>query len=223
MYIFDLDGTLIDSNHLWADLDREFLARRGLVPTQEYNDFVVHSIFPIAARFTRDYYHLQDSPEEIMDEWRSMAYDFYARTAPLKPGAREYLLRCRQAGGELALFTASEPDLCRAALEHHRLTPLFHHIVFAQELGVEKRDPQAFPLLGKFLKVPPEQCILFDDSPTACSAAREAGLTVIGVQDSFYAKDEARLCAVCHRFVTGFDQLLDELFPPQVPGQTACW
>lgn len=223
MYIFDLDGTLIDSNHLWADVDLKFLSRRGLTLTKEYNDFVIHSIFPIAAQFTKDYYRLPESPDEIMEEWRAEAYDFYAHTAPLKPGAKDFLLRCRQSGSELALFTASEPELCRAALARHGLEPLFHHIVFAQNLGVEKRDPQAFPLLGKFLKVPPERCVLFDDSPTACRSARDAGLTVIGVYDSFFEDEVTGLRNVCHRFISGFNQLLEEPFPPQVPGRTACW
>ncbi len=221
MYIFDLDGTLLDSNQIWMDIDLAFLSRRGLTLTQEYNDFVIHSIFPIAAQFTRDYYHLPDSPEQIMDEWRSMAYTAYSSTIPLKAGAKAYLSRCFQSGGQTALFTASEPVLCRAALERHGLTSLFHHIVFAQELGVEKRAPTAFPLLGKHLGVPLSDCILFDDSPEACARAREAGLTVIGVYDEFFAGAEQAVRAACHRYITGFDQLLAEPFPLQVPGKTA--
>ena len=54
MYIFDLDGTITDTNGLWVEVDNEFLARRGLRPTPEYTDTVARSIYPIAARFTRD-------------------------------------------------------------------------------------------------------------------------------------------------------------------------
>ena len=48
LYIFDLDGTLIDSNGLWMEVDVEFLARRGLAPTAEYEAVVARSIFPVA-------------------------------------------------------------------------------------------------------------------------------------------------------------------------------
>ena len=65
MIIFDLDGTLIDSNHVWIDVDVQFLSRRGKQITPEYTEFVAHAIFPTAARFTKDYYQLDDSLEEI--------------------------------------------------------------------------------------------------------------------------------------------------------------
>ena len=62
MYLFDFDGTLVDSNGVWVEIDNGFLARRGLTPTREYSDTVGHSIFPIAAQFTKDYYHLDMTP-----------------------------------------------------------------------------------------------------------------------------------------------------------------
>lgn len=223
MYLFDFDGTLVDSNFVWADIDRDFLARRGLAPTAEYTDFVAHSIFPAAARFTREYYQLPDSPEEIMAEWMSMARRAYGATIPLKPGAREYLLRCRDEGAELTLFTSSQPELCRLCLNRHGLTALFRHVVFAQELGVEKRDPRCFPLLGEHLGTPLSRCILFDDSPAACRSAMAAGLTVVGVRDGFFLPEEDQVRAASHRYITGFDQLLAEPFPPPVPGRTADW
>ena len=47
MYLFDMDGTLIDSNGVWKDVDREFLARRGLPYTRAYYEGVAHTIFPL--------------------------------------------------------------------------------------------------------------------------------------------------------------------------------
>ena len=47
MLIFDMDGTLIDSNDVWKDVDREFLARRGLPYTKAYYEGVAHTIFPL--------------------------------------------------------------------------------------------------------------------------------------------------------------------------------
>ena len=75
MYLFDFDGTLVDSNGVWVEIDNGFLARRGLTPTREYSDTVGHSIFPIAAQFTKDYYCLDMTPEAIMAEWLDMARD----------------------------------------------------------------------------------------------------------------------------------------------------
>ena len=66
MLLFDMDGTLIDSNGIWKDVDTEFLARRGLPYTHAYYEGVAHTIFPLAAKFTKEFCHLPESEEEIM-------------------------------------------------------------------------------------------------------------------------------------------------------------
>ena len=73
MYLFDMDGTLIDSNSVWKDVDGEFLARRGLPYTKAYYEGVAHTIFPLAAKFTKEFCHLPESEEAIMAEWMDLA------------------------------------------------------------------------------------------------------------------------------------------------------
>ena len=209
MYIFDLDGTITDSNGLWVEVDREFLARRGLTMTREYEDVVGRSIFPVAARFTREYYRLSDSPEAIMAEWEALAVHHYRDLVPLKPGARALLDQCRREGREMALFTACRPTLCRLALGRFQLAGYFRHVVYAEDLGVEKHDPRCFARLSQILGVPPADCVLFDDNPSNCAAARAAGMEVVGVYDIFYSHRQEELKGACHRYVHSLTQLLE--------------
>ena len=88
MYLFDLDGTLIDSNGIWAEVDRTFLARRGYPYTKEYYEGVAHTIFPLAAVFTKEYCHLSESTDEIMAEWMELAKDNYAHVASVWRSSR---------------------------------------------------------------------------------------------------------------------------------------
>ena len=208
MDLFDFDGTLVDSNGVWVDVDNGFLARRGLTPTREYSDAVGHSIFPIAAQYTKDYYHLDMSPEEIMSEWLDMARDAYAHQVPLKPGAGEFLARRAVEGADMALVTACVPELCRAALARHGLERYFSAVVYVQELGVEKRDPRAFALTLERLGVRAMDCTLYEDSPGACRAARDTGIAVVGVYDPFYAMYEAEMRQLCRRYIRSFTELL---------------
>ena len=210
MLLFDLDGTLIDSNGVWVEVDNAFLTRRGLRPTPEYIHKVGHSIFPVAAQFTREYYHLSDTPEAIMAEWMSLAREAYTHRVPLKPGAGAFLRRCQSSGEGMALVTACVPELCAAVLARHGLEHTFSPILFAQELGLEKRDPRYFQTVLKRLDAAPEDCTLFEDSPGACRTAREAGIRVVGVYDPFYEDFQEEIRACAHRYIRSFQELLGE-------------
>ena len=107
LYLFDMDGTLIDSNGIWKDVDSAFLARRGLPYTKEYYEGVAHTIFPLAAKFTKEFCHLPESEEEIMAEWMDLAQGLYANV-PVKPGVRDYLRQCRDRGIRMAVVTVKE-------------------------------------------------------------------------------------------------------------------
>lgn len=186
MIFFDLDGTLIDSNGVWLQVDHTFLGRRGLEITPEYTYTVGHSIFPVAAQFTREYYHLEDAPEDIMAEWRALAYGAYAHTIPLKPGARALLDKLASEGREMALLTAGLPELAKAAVSRHALEPYFQGLFFAQDVGLEKKDPQVYRIAARQFGVSPADCVLVEDAPHNCSAARAAGFRVVGIYDDFY-------------------------------------
>ena len=194
---------------MWLEVDRKFLSRRGLAHTQEYQRVVERSIYPIAARFTKEYYRLGESPEEIMAEWDGLAGQFYREQAELKPGAREFIEQeAGIRGRTLAVFTACRPALCGAVLDRFGLRPKFCHVVYAEEIGLEKRDPRCFVKLSERLGAPPEECVLFDDSPDNCATAVRAGMEAVGVYDAYYAARQDELKAVCSRYIRSFQELV---------------
>ena len=208
MYVFDLDGTITDSNGLWLEVDHRFLSRRGLEPTEAYLEAVARSIFPVAAEFTKAHYGLEDSPEDIMAEWESLAAYQYTHEVELKPGVLAYLEQCRREGIPMAVFTACRRALCCGALGRFGLLDWFDHIVFADEIGLEKHDPRCFARLSELLGVPPEDCVFFDDSHSNCAAAMAAGMETVGVYDRFYEHRQEELKASCHRYIRSFEELL---------------
>ena len=140
MYFFDLDGTLIDSNGIWKDVDREFLARRNMPYTHEYYEGVAHTALPMAAVFTKEYCKLEESCEEIIAEWMEMSRDMYAHV-PLKPGVRAYLDQCRAEGHRMAIITSSVPEHCYTALKKLDIEEYFETVTFAQQAGRHKKHP----------------------------------------------------------------------------------
>ena len=65
------------------------------------------------------------------------------------------------------------------------------------ELGLEKREPALYLRAAELCGEAPQNCILFDDSPVYCAAAREAGWQVRGVYDPIFAHRAAELAELC--------------------------
>ena len=208
MLIFDLDGTLIDSNGVWVEVDKTFLERRGAPYTREYYEGVAHTILSNCAIFTKEYLHLEESCEEIIAEWMELAADKYGTQVPLQPHVKEYLVKCRDAGHRMAVFTACVPEHCRAAMARHGLEPYFERVIYAQELGVDKKSPAIFRKVAESLGVRPRECVLFDDSLSACKAAKAAGMTVVGVHDGWFSDTSVDMREVCDQYIKEFGELL---------------
>ena len=208
MQIFDMDGTLIDSNGIWKDVDTAFLVKRGLSYTKEYYEGVAHTIFPLAAKFTKEFCRLPESEEAIMAEWMDMAGDLYGTSVPVKPGVRAYLDKLRAAGERLIVVTSAVPVHCRTALTHLGLMPYFERIIFAHDLQLEKKDPQLWCLTAELMGVAPTGCTLYDDSVEACRGAKAAGMHAVGVYDPYFAGTEPEMQAVCDRYIRSFEELI---------------
>lgn len=208
MQIFDMDGTLIDSNGIWKDVDTAFLAKRGLPYTKEYYEGVAHTIFPLAAKFTKTFCGLPESEEAIMAEWMDMAGDLYGTSVPVKPGVRAYLEKLRASGERMIVVTSAVPVHCRTALTHLGLMPYFERIIFAHDLQLEKKDPQLWRLTAEMMGVAPADCTLYDDSVEACRGARAAGMRTVGVYDPYFAATEPEMRAVCDRYIRSFEELI---------------
>lgn len=207
LLLLDMDGTLIDSNGIWKDVDIRFLERRGMEYSKAYYEGVAHTIFPLAAKFTKEFCSLEESCEEIMQEWMELAKGLYS-TVSIKPGVREFLQQCRTEGKRMALVTSSVPEHCHTAMQHLGLIDYFESITFAQELGLEKKDPAIWLTVAERHGVAPENCTVFDDSLSACKGAKAAGMHVVGVYDSFFAADEEAMCSFCDEYIRNFEELL---------------
>ena len=207
MFLFDMDGTLTDSNGVWKTVDREFLARRGLPYTHAYYEGVAHTILPLAAKFTKEFCHLSESCEDICAEWLELAKDAYAHV-PVKPGVRAYLKQCRAEGRRMAVVTSSVPEHCHTALEALGLEKYFERITFAHELGLQKSGPEIWLAAAGAAGVRPEDCTVFDDSLAACRGARAAKMRVVGVHDSLFSQDEAEMRGYCDVYIKSFEELL---------------
>ena len=188
-YIFDLDGTLLDSMGVWADVDIAFLKKRGIDVPEDYADEITSMGFKEVALYTIDRFKLSDSVDDLLKEWVDLAKDAYSNTVMMKPNSKEYLKKLRESGAKLAIATSSMPVLYEIALRKHDIYDWFDIICNSGEIGSGKSQPDIFMYISDKLNIPPQDCVVFEDILIAIKSAKSIGMTVYGVFDEASKSD----------------------------------
>lgn len=182
-YIFDLDGTLLDSMGVWEQIDVDFLTGRGFDVPTDYANAICSRSFREAAEYTIERFRLPDSAEDLQREWNDMAIYAYGHTVPLKPYAREYLSALKERGAKLGIATSLPAALYHPALQNNGIASIFEVICSTEEIPYGKTRPDIFCLAARRLRVEPSDCIVFEDILQAIQSAKSIGMTVYGVYD----------------------------------------
>jgi len=206
-YIFDLDGTLLDSMGVWLDINVVFLANRGIVAPADYARKISAMTFSESAAYTIERFNLPDTTESLVQEWYDMAALAYGNTVQMKPHAKEYLAELRKRGAKIAIATSSVPELYEPALHKHGIYDWFDVICDASEVGCGKSRPDIFILAAKKLGIPPEDCIVFEDILAAVKSAKSIGMTVYGVYDNASKSDWEQIKKTAHGVISDFSQM----------------
>ena len=177
--IFDLDGTLIDTETLAIRAGRAAFARIG-VPLDED---VFHSLIgrDLAAgdAILRAAYPDLDL-DLLNSHWRSGFEAEMAAGLPLKPGALDLLGQIAQ---PRALCTSSQRASAHHKLGLAGLDTLFAHVVTREDVVAAKPHPEPYLLTARLLGVDPARCLVFEDSEAGAAAAKAAGCVVVQVPD----------------------------------------
>ncbi len=206
--IFDLDGTLLDSMHIWHDVDVEFFRRRGLPLDSGYVDVIKNMHLPAAAVYTKEKYGLPESAEEIVDEWLGLCAEAYLSDVDLKAGVFDYLKKLYESGVKMAFATASEKIVCEETLKNHGIFDFFTSSAYVSEINVGKTEPDIYLLASERIGVVPEECIVFEDIIEGIRSAKKGGFITCGVFDKSSAKDENEIRQIAYYYIKSFEELL---------------
>lgn len=184
-FIFDLDGTLLDSMNLWNHVDEVFLGKRGIALTDEYTDIVKSVNIDDAARYTVEKYNLPETPAEVIDEWNDMVRVAYRDTVKLKDGAFEVILKAYSLGIKITCATALTRENTMAVLKGNGILSYFSEIVTLEDLGgkVDKSTPDIYLNVARRIDSSPSSCMVFEDVPVAVKSAKSGGFGVCGIFD----------------------------------------
>ncbi len=177
--IFDLDGTLLDTDSLWEDIDREFLSRRGIALPDDYIDAVNAMSFRKAAEYTIKRFSFPDTADELIAEWNEMSRYAYGHTVHLYPGCFEYLEKLKAKGILIAAATDLDREIAESSLVSNGIRELFDAVLTTGEVGMDKSSPAVFLEAAHSISLAPSSCVVYEDLDSALSVASAAGFAVI--------------------------------------------
>ena len=197
--VFDLDGTLIDSESIYRAALVQALGEIGLAADEAFvrglnglagaavNARILERFgadFPAAA-FRRAYVARRDA--------------LVGEGIPLKPGAAEALRFVAGRGLRMALATSALRDSAAAHLERLEVLALFDVLVGREDVARPKPYPDVFLMAARRLGVAPEDCLAVEDSHAGVQAALAAGMMTVMVPDVVPPTDEMRARCVAVR------------------------
>lgn len=206
--LFDLDGVVIDSEPVHEEAKRIVFSRHGIeVPESLYDQYKGKTDWDIIAHVVHEYTDGKISVDDLLAQ-KQQAFRELAPQVQLVPRAIDFIQAAKQIY-RLALTTSSTPRNQGIAFDQYDLWQYFETIVTAVDIIHPKPDPEPYLVTCKKLNVPPDDCLVIEDSVNGVLSGRMAGCTVAGLTTSFSA--EALERAGAHLVVDGYEALANRI------------
>ena len=190
--VFDLDGVIVDSEHVW-DAAREILAReRGGHWHENAQTDMMGMSSTEWSRYMHDVIGLKDTPEEISAAVVSRLEATYREELPLIDGAPEAIARLAERW-PLAVASSSNRPIINLVLELSGLDRFFRVTVSSEEVQHGKPSPDVYLEAALRLGVDPEHAVAVEDSHNGILAAKAGGMRVVAIPNRRYQPGEGAL------------------------------
>ena len=207
IYLFDFDGTLVDSMPMWEDIDRRYLARYHIPVPEGLSERLI----PLSEDATAAVFLELGCPGTVASvraEHDRMAQEEYEQRVPLKEGARELLDHLRASGAIIGIISASTLTRMLPCIARLGLSGYFNLILPCGEYDMHKNTAAPYELALQTLGVRAEDAVFVDDFHGNVKGAKQAGLCSIGVYDSVGAASWETMQKTADFCVTSLTELL---------------
>ncbi len=206
-YLFDFDGTLVDSMPVYGGIMKGILDEHGI----SYDADLIKMITPLGYHDTAVHFMnmgLQMEKQAILECMGSRMVDAYTHRVPAKKNVIPVLQELKRRGCSLNVLTASPHMTMDPCLKRLGIFELFDNVWSCEDFGMNKANPDIYHQAAEKMGVPVEEVLFLDDNPNADRAAREAGMKVCGVYDDFTAEFAEEMKRDNDFYIDDFQKLL---------------
>ncbi|MBE6681457.1 MAG: HAD family phosphatase [Ruminococcaceae bacterium] len=209
--VFDLDGTLLDTQKYWDKYEREILGKRFGIDmfNDENGNYIpftgLKAMFDRAMKLTGKTISLDEVIDELYDLMREVYRNGNIETMPR---ALDFLKALKAQGIKTAIATATNIDVCKPALERMGLLPYLDELVCTDYVGKNKNHPDVFDRAMELIGGNKEETMVFEDSLYAANTLKKNGFryTIIEEEGSLCCIDELK--DGCENYIKSYEELL---------------
>ena len=199
--IFDLDGTILDSMHIWSEIGLLFLHKKGIE-----DEFVKMSMVQAA-----EYYIKNIDPTatvmDIVNEVNALVQGFYFNEVIKKDGVEEFLKFLKEKDVKMCVATATDKHLVEKALERNEIREYFSEIFTCGSVGAGKDTAVIYDVALEHLGTPKEFTFVFEDALYAIETANKAGYNIVGINDISEKADPENVKALCNYYINDYSEI----------------
>lgn len=191
--LFDCDGTILDSMHIWVEPMNQIFEKYGFsFENLEKEEKGKIEALPVSGmvRYISENIATDMSEEEVHSYFNEIIEDGYKNHLMPKDGALEALTKLHKEGYEMAIASSTDSSYLKMAFERLNIDHYFSFYTTPDTTNSKKSDSDYWQYSIDKFKVSPDQIILYDDALYAIKAANNKGIKTCGVEDFPYNEKE---------------------------------
>ncbi len=205
--IFDLDGTLIDSMHVWCDVDKQIIEKYGGVYTPEISDKFKTMSIEQSSDFLIKTLNLNKTPDEIAKEVADTVFHQYRYEIQLKENAVNILNFLSENNIPFCIATSTHRILAWAVLERYNISDKFEFILTGEDIPKSKEFPDIYIACAKLMNTGISETLVIEDSLHCIKTTVKAGFPTVAVYDDFNKKDFPDMMRLSDRYIYNLIEL----------------
>lgn len=188
--LFDCDGTILDSMHIWTEPQKKILKKYNYKLTKEEKGSIEALDYSSMCEWIAQNIATDMTVDEVKEYFDHIIYDAYENKLMPKEGAKEILYDLKDHGFEMAVASSTDIRLLESALRRLDLIDCFEFIITPDSSPYNKGEKEFWELACHKLDEKCENVLIYDDALYAIKAAKSAGLKTCGLKDFPYNENE---------------------------------
>jgi beta-phosphoglucomutase family hydrolase len=181
--IFDMDGVIVESEHIHIEAEQQTLLKHGVrISAEELHAYTGTTAEFMFTELIKKY-GLNTTFEKIFTEKEDILFRLLEEETKPTKGVVKLLKKLKQKGIKLAIASSSHRNLIEYVLRRLDVGWLFDFVVSAEDIAHSKPNPEIFLKSAQGLKIQPVECLVVEDAKLGIEAAKRARMKVIGYRN----------------------------------------